>query len=255
MAKSLSEPASRIPLILGCPCECFGDTDVVKARVGAMVESGKGGYSIAINAEKIQDGMTKGELRDVAEGVALAVPDGAGAVIGLRVLHGMRSLKVDFPRAVLELGDERGWELFVGGTMEEANALAVQTIATRYPNIRIVGRMHGYVSEEEMVEAVVRAKPKLMLLALGSPRQEQLAKKLIPLVPGLFVAGCGGALNILAGKLRRAPGFMVENNLEWLYRLYKEPWRWRRQLLLPRYLLRLLAVAARERFRVAPAKG
>ena len=84
---------------------------------------------------------------------------------------------------------------------------------------------------------------------MGSPRQELMAKRIIDAVPGVFIVGCGGALDILAGKLKRAPRFMVENNLEWLYRLAKEPSRWRRQLVLPRYMLRLAAEAAAARIR------
>ena len=75
---------------------------------------------------------------------------------------------------------------------------------------------------------------------MGTPMQEKFAMKLAQSGIDTFCVGCGGAFDILAGRLKRAPAFMVNNNLEWLYRLYKEPFRWRRQLVLPLFLMRLL---------------
>ena len=179
-------------------------------------------------------------MREVIDGATLPVADGAGAVIGLRLLHGVRSAKIDLPRVLLEAAQDAGWGLFVGGASEASNGGAVKEIVRRYPAMQIVGCADGYVPEAELIAAVAAARPQIMLLAMGSPRQELVAKRIIDVVPGVFIVGCGGALDILAGKLKRAPRFMVENNLEWLYRLAKEPSRWRRQLVLPRYMLRLL---------------
>jgi N-acetylglucosaminyldiphosphoundecaprenol N-acetyl-beta-D-mannosaminyltransferase len=238
-----------IVALLDCPCVPFANEDAVKDRLRAIVAAGEGGYSVAINAEKIQRYDHDAALRSVIDGAALPVADGAGAVIGLRLLHGLRSAKIDLPRILLEAAHDSGWRLFVGGASQASNAGAVAAIARRYPAMQIVGRADGYVPEAELIAAVAAARPQVMLLAMGSPRQELLARRIIDAVPGVFIVGCGGALDILAGKLKRAPRFMVENNLEWLYRLAKEPSRWRRQLVLPRYMARLVAemVATRAR--------
>jgi N-acetylglucosaminyldiphosphoundecaprenol N-acetyl-beta-D-mannosaminyltransferase len=98
-----------------------------------------------------------------------------------------------------------------------------------------------------MLEAVNSAHPDIVLVALGSPRQEIFASKLVKHVPGVFAVGCGGALDVLAGKVRRAPRFMVEHKLEWLYRLWKEPSRWRRQIVLPIFFIELAIAALRAR--------
>lgn len=235
--------------LLGCPCLPFADEAAVKKQLHAIVASGHGGYSVAINAEKIQRYGHDAALRGVIDGAMLPVADGAGAVIGLRLLHGARSAKIDLPRALLEAAQDADWGLFVGGASEASNAAAVQEITRRYPAMRIVGHVDGYVPEAELIDAVASARPQVMLLAMGSPRQELVAKRIIDAVPGVFIVGCGGALDILAGKLKRAPRFMVENNLEWLYRLAKEPSRWRRQLVLPRYMMRLLREMAVARSR------
>jgi N-acetylglucosaminyldiphosphoundecaprenol N-acetyl-beta-D-mannosaminyltransferase len=236
--------------VLGCPCIPFVDAAAAKHALAGIVTRQLGGYSVAINAEKIERFDRDPDLRSVISGATLLVADGAGAVIGLRLLHGVRTAKIDLPRAVLEASDAGGWRLFIGGASESVNEGAARAIAARYPGIRIVGRINGYVTEAELLAAVSDARPQIMMLAMGSPRQELIAARIIESVPDLFIIGCGGALDILAGKKQRAPRFMVENNLEWLYRLYQEPSRWRRQLVLLKYILRLAVEVVRARLRL-----
>lgn len=226
--------------ILGCPCTYFSSEAEARVTLQNIVTSGKGGYSVAINAEKIQRFEKDLELRSVIDNSILPVADGAGAVLGLRILHGLRSAKIDLPRALLDASNEAGWRLFVGGATEAVNAAAASAIALRYPRIKIVGRTSGFVDEAALLNAVQQANPQVMLLAMGSPRQELLASRILVKVPNIFIVGCGGALDIMAGIKRRAPAFMVNNNLEWLYRLYKEPSRWRRQIALLLYIKRLV---------------
>jgi len=241
-------PGTQTYSVLGCPCVAFPNAASVKRVLRERVAEGLGGYSVAINAEKIQRFERDEALRAVVGGAALPVADGAGAVIGLRVLHGARSAKIDLPRTLLETAHDEGWRVFVGGASEEVNVGAARTIASRHPGIAIVGRLNGYEPVERFIAAIAEARPQVMLLAMGSPRQELVAAQIVEAVPNVFIVGCGGALDILAGVKQRAPRFMVENNLEWLYRLYKEPSRWRRQLVLPQYMLRLLGEATRKRF-------
>lgn len=240
--------APRTFSLLGCPCIAFRDEAEVKNALHGIVAGPAGGYSVAINAEKIQRFNHDQSLREVIANAALPVADGAGAVLGLRLIYGAPCRKIDLPRILLEKSNEAKWRLFVGGASEEVNASAADAIARRYPDINIVGRVNGYAHESEMLEKVLAARPNVMLLAMGSPRQELAAARLIEQVPGIFIVGCGGALDILAGKTRRAPRFMIENNLEWMYRLYKEPSRWRRQLILPRYMMRVMREALGVRF-------
>ena len=75
---------------------------------------------------------------------------------------------------------------------------------------------------------------------MGSPKQEKLAARLHELIPSALLIGCGGALNILTGEVKRAPIFYQKNHLEWFYRLLKEPSRFKRQLILQLFLLKLI---------------
>lgn len=144
------------------------------------------------------------------------------------------------PKTALSLANDNGWRLFVLGSQEEVNRIAYDVIKERYPNIQLVGRLNGFESEERILNSIKTASPQIALLGLGSPRQELLACKMKNMLANTFMIGCGGALDVLAGRAKRAPDFMVNNNLEWLYRLYKQPSRWKRQLQLVNLVMYLI---------------
>lgn len=244
---------SRTYPILGCPCEAFVDLASIRQRLSDLVEGATGGYTVAINAEKIERYSRDPELSRVIDRATLTVPDGGGAVMGLRVLHGIRSIKVDLPRTMFEEAGRHGWTTFMGGAKQDSNEKAVAEAVKQFPGLRVVGAIHGYADQETIMSEISRTGPQIVMLAMGSPRQEILAGKIVAKFPGILVVGCGGAFDILAGKMVRAPRFMVDNYLEWLYRLYKEPSRWRRQLVLPRFLVRLLLYRACEAIGVQQA--
>ena len=226
--------------ILDCPCMPFKTEDEISAELARLVNLGTGGYSVAINAEKILKYSENPELKDIIDSASLCYPDGAGAVLGLKWLHAKKSNKLNFPIISLQTAEREQWPVFILGTQEEINLKACQKIKELFPSIHISGRANGFLSDSEKMARIKEAKPKLILIAMGTPRQEQFAKTIIENGITAFSVGCGGALDILAGKTIRAPQFMIDNNLEWFYRLYKEPSRWQRQLVLPVFLIKVL---------------
>lgn len=226
--------------ILGCPClpESEGLIDV---SIGRLIEQGQG-YSVAINAEKILKYSRDSQVRDIIDQSFFPYPDGAGAVLGLKWLHGVGSEKINFPIRVLEYCNENKVSVFIAGADEDTHRQAIEIIREKYCRIVLLDSTNGYVGEDEIVSRIKKCEPQVVLLAMGSPRQELLANKIIfQHCVNTFVVGCGGALDIIAGKLKRAPAFLVNNNLEWMYRLVQEPWRVRRQKFLPIFFAVLIA--------------
>lgn len=219
------------------------------SEIQSMVRRGTAGYSIAINAEKIMRSRDDAAFRDMVKGACIKVPDGAGAVIGLRLLHGVRSAKIDFPKATLMAAQSLGAEcrLAVVGATAESNAGAVARIREFYPQANVVLQRSGFTPEDELLEALQAVQPNLCLIAMGTPKQELFAQRAMAAGIRCLFVNCGGALDILSGKSVRAPAWMVENGMEWLYRLLKEPSRWRRQLVLPQFLGVLLLASFRRR--------
>lgn len=220
-------------MICGLPCSAFRNEDDVRQTLATLVAQGGGGYSVAMNAEKLARGRRDLTLHRVLASAALAVPDGFMAVLALRWIHRQRSIKVDLPRCALMQADTAGWSVAICGGQLEVNQAAVAEINRRYPGIRVVASIDGYQSPEAIKDAVRASAADLAFLAMGSPKQEKLAHLWQQDLGSTLVIGCGGALDILAGRVKRAPPFFVDNGLEWLYRLVQDPRRLRRQLVLP----------------------
>lgn len=226
--------------LLGCPCIPIDSIGAARKLLTELVNMEVYGYSVAINAEKIMLYSRDTELCEAIEQSSFPFPDGAGAVLAMKWLHGERSVKLDLPKVALDLANANSWRLFVLGSQEEVNRIACDVIKQLYPNIQLVGRLNGFESEERVLHSIKAASPQLVLVSLGSPKQELLSYKMKNMLVHTFMIGCGGALDVLAGRARRAPNFMIDNNLEWLYRLYKQPSRWKRQLKLINFFMYLI---------------
>ncbi|MDG2193778.1 MAG: WecB/TagA/CpsF family glycosyltransferase [Polaribacter sp.] len=227
--------------ILGAPCYQVNSVKVVKGFIKGLINSGKGGYSVAINAEKIMMYSEDAKFKTILDNSVLPIPDGSGATIGMKILHSVNSLKLDFPKIIFECANENNFSFFILGAEEKVNKNAEMVINQKYSGINVVGRQNGYFEDESILFKQIKLlKPQIVMIALGSPKQEELAVRLHMLIPSALLIGCGGALNILTGEVKRAPRFFQDNHLEWFYRLAKEPFRFKRQLILPIFLGRLI---------------
>jgi N-acetylglucosaminyldiphosphoundecaprenol N-acetyl-beta-D-mannosaminyltransferase len=141
-----------------------------------------------------------------------------------------------------------GYSMYLLGASEETSQKAFVVIHQRYSGIRLLGRNNGYFKDNAMIfEAFKSSRPQIVLVAMGSPKQELFAAAAVREIPGIVFIGCGGALDVIAGTAKRAPEFFINNHLEWLYRLIRQPWRWKRQMILPVYVSRLLRHAFKKR--------
>ncbi len=197
------------------------------------------GYCVAINAEKINRYLRDAEFRKIIDGSIFPYPDGAGATLAAKFLAKKACEKINMPVLCLDVAAETGSRVFVYGAKPEVHALAMEAIGRRFPALVVCGSEHGYVDETDAVSALRGANPDLVLIALGSPKQEEFAAKYASELGAIFVGG-GGSLDIMAGVKKRAPEFFVNNGLEWAYRLAQEPWRLKRQLGLVVFVLRLI---------------
>jgi N-acetylglucosaminyldiphosphoundecaprenol N-acetyl-beta-D-mannosaminyltransferase len=217
-------------------------------------------------------------VRDILNGAALCLPDGAGVLWAahylslpggvLRALSQLplslgslvfrpsalrRPLReamhgVDFTWAMLTALAEEGRSVYLlGGTWEESTG-AEQAVRKRLPALTIAGARDGYFRREEtesVVEAINAARPDVLLVAMGFPRQERwIAENLSRLDVRVAVAE-GGSFSFISGATRRAPRWMRRAGLEWLFRLLRQPSRLRRQLALPVFVWLVLRARLR----------
>ncbi len=217
-------------------------------RVRSFLQHGKRPHAIfAANPEKNFSVPADAELYNCYRQADLLIPDGIGVVLAARLLHRVRLKRLpgsEFFFDICQLAENEGYSVFVYGASEDVNSSAVAKLQERYPGLLIAGRANGFVSQEEMpqlVERINQSGAAILFLALGSPRQEKwFAAHKDALTTVRVVQGIGGTLDTIDGKVQRAPEFWCRHNLEWLYRLAKEPKRIKRQKVLPVFALLIL---------------
>ncbi len=140
------------------------------------------------------------------------------------------------------LAAERGLSLFLLGAAPGIAERAAATLRSRHPALRIAGTYAGQAEDDvDVVPRVREAAPDILLVAFGMPRQERWIARNLDHVPGVRVAvGVGGSLDYLAGAATPPPGLVHAIGLEWLWRLVRDPRRWRRQRVLPLFAVLVL---------------
>lgn len=216
------------------------------ARLDEFVASGEPHQVATINPEFVMAARHDSEFRAILNSAALCLPDGVGLLWAGRILGCPLRQRVtgsDGVWRIAELAARRGYRLFLLGAAPGVAEKAARCLCERYPQLIVAGTYAGSPAVEEekaIVERVRAARADILLVAYGHPRQEKwLARNLAHSGAGVGM-GVGGALDFIAGVAIRAPLWMRRLGLEWLYRLWREPWRWRRMLALPQFAVLVL---------------
>ena len=138
---------------------------------------------------------------------------------------------------------EKGYRLYLLGAapgIAEQAGLCLQALA---PGLQLAGTYAGSpapTEEDAIIERIHAANTDILCIAYGAPAQDLWIYRNLSRLPAAIAMGVGGAYDFLSGRQRRAPQTMQRIGLEWLYRLYREPWRWKRMLAIPHFLLQVL---------------
>ena len=220
------------------------------ARAGArLLEEDRFHYVVTPNPEFLLAAEKDPDFRRVLNSADLALPDGIGVVYSAKIMG--RPLKarvpgIEFAEDMLACLDERGGRLFLLGARPGVAEKAGENILARHPNITLCGTQDGYFRDEETVLLkVAAARPDLLFVCLGAPKQEKWMARWGRHTGARLAIGLGGALDVFAGNVERAPESWQKLGLEWAYRLKKEPQRAGRMARLPLVLVK----AAGERFK------
>lgn len=196
---------------------------------------------VAVNAEKILHATD--ESRDIINR-NLGYPDGMGAIWALRKKGVKNAIKIPGCELWLDIIKQNYKSktfYLIGGKQEVINQ-TVLNLKTEYPGIKILNYRNGYIKTEDeelsLIEDVKTHKPDIIFVAMGSPKQEYLMEKLHQKYKATY-QGLGGSFDVYTGAVKRAPKWLLENNLEWAYRLFKEPSRIKRHIHLIRFLILL----------------
>ena len=214
------------------------------ARGRELLAGSETAYCVTPNAEMAYEAMHDSEFCSILNGAALVLPDGAGVILGAKIVRTPLKEKVagiDFAQNMLAVFEETGSRLYLLGSKPGIAELAAEKMLQKHPKLCICGIRDGYFQDEAgVVQAINEAKADAVYVCLGSPKQERFMYAHRGELNARLLVGLGGTLDGIAGTVKRAPKWMIRLQLEWLYRLIKEPKRFKRMLRLPKYIFAAL---------------
>lgn len=210
------------------------------------IDNGEFTHVVTMNSEMVMMAQKNPDLASSIEKADLVVPDGSGVIFYLkrRGQTQQRIAGIELSASMVEKLGKRGKDYpicFYGGA-PGVTEKAAQVWLEKLPNANIIYN-HGYLSDSDLklwCDSIEQIQPKLILVGLGVPRQELWIQNHRYLAPNAVWIGVGGSFDVWSGVKKRAPKFFCDNHLEWLYRLYQEPQRWKRILVLPQFLLKAI---------------
>lgn len=201
------------------------------------------GILVAVNAEKIihATDQTRGIInRNVG------YCDGTGAVKVMKQYGHKDAVKLpgcELWLKVAERAQKTGRSIYLVGSKQEVIEQVVERLNGDFPGIRIAGFRNGYLNSEEekqqLIDDIVAQRPDVVFVAMGSPKQELLMEEILQRHPALY-EGLGGSFDVYVGKVERAPKWWLDHNLEFAYRLLRQPSRIKRQVFLVNFYFKLI---------------
>ena len=213
---------------------------------GEMLKENRFHYVVTPNPEFILASEKDESFKEVLNGADLVIPDGIGVVYSAKILGTPlqeRVPGVEFAACMLKKLGEMGGRLFLLGAKPGVAEKAGENILADYPNIVLCGTQDGYFKDEEAVLLkVAAARPDLIFVCLGAPKQEKWMARWGKHTGAKLAIGLGGCLDVFAGNVERAPEAWQKVGMEWAYRLVKEPKRFGRMAKLPLVLVKSAGV-------------
>lgn len=206
------------------------------------------GFSLVVTlgTEMVMNAQENEQFRGIVHSAKLVVPDGIGLVLAARIAGLEAPERVTGVELLAELlsAAPKARYFFYGASPGVAGK-AVQNLMAKFGTFECVGVLDGFVQDdEEVLASIERAEPTVLFVALGSPRQELFLHHHRDRLEAAGVRigiGVGGSFDVYAGTVQRAPTWVQKIHFEWLYRLLKQPSRWRRMLALPRFAVKILS--------------
>jgi N-acetylglucosaminyldiphosphoundecaprenol N-acetyl-beta-D-mannosaminyltransferase len=215
--------------------------DELAAAIIDSIAAGTRCNCVALNPEKLLAARHDQELRELLNSATFTICDGVGLLFASKMYEGARVARitgVDLFYRLLQEAGHQGWPVFLLGASKEVNASAADRLRDHIPGLIVAGRHDGFFSDDRtMVQMINQSGAKMLFVALGSPKQEYWIASNWDRLEAPFRMGIGGSLDVASGRISRAPVVFRKLGLEFLYRLMREPWRLRRQLALPGFLV------------------
>ena len=216
--------------VLNCRVDLI-DKDNALSLVKKSIEEKKNFQIITINPEMIMNAQNDLSFLNIVNSSDLNIVDGIGVKIALKFqkINQNQIRGVDFSRSLVELASKNSYRIAFLGAKEEVIQKTKENFLQQYPNLNIVYLRNGYFkNDEEIMNEIISSNPQILLVGLGSPKQEEIISKLKTKLNGCTMVGVGGSFDVYSGIVKESPEIYRKLGLEWLYRTVKQPERFKR---------------------------
>lgn len=208
------------------------------------IENKKRVNIISGNPEVLYNGIKNEFLKNsFTKEDALIIPDGVGTLLAAKI-NGIditeKIAGIEVMNMLLDEARDKNLKVFLLGAKEEILIKCKEKIKENYDGINIVGSNNGFFDLDncdDLIEKINESKADILFVAMGAPRQEVFIEKYKDKLCCKIFMGVGGSFDVFAGNVNRAPQFMINIGMEWLYRVAKEPWRIKRLGSIPKFLV------------------
>ncbi len=220
-----------------------GTMDELQKQLHNAIETKRNCFVITPNPEILGYALTHSEFHRIIESADIRIPDGSSILWLSRLLRipiTQRLTGIDTATTLLAAPFSK--KVFLLGASPNSVQQAVETLRKNYPFVSVVGYHNGYFKNDQIktiIQQINDSHAEILFIGMGAPYQEQfVSQNLSRLTP--YVKLCiGGTFDVWAGSIKRSPVWMQSIGLEWLFRLYKDPKRWKRILKIPVHLYRI----------------
>ena len=230
-------------MILGVKVDTDNYDELIK-KLFQRIETKEKALVVAINPEKLMKAKEDQSLKDLLNRAEFQIPDGIGVILASKLNKGnikTRVTGIDMMDRIVREAARTKKSIFLYGAKPGVAESAAEALKFTYASLIIAGTQDGYEKDnEKVINKINEAKPDILFVAMGSPKQEQWIEANRDRLHPTIYQGVGGSFDVLAGNIKRAPEFFQKTGLEWFYRLAKEPSRIKRQMALPIFLLETL---------------
>lgn len=181
------------------------------------------------NPEFLIESLENKNLESYLNAVDFNLADGAGIIMASKILNKNpleeRVTGTDFVPALMQLSRKKGYTTFFLGGKPSVAGRAKTNLEKLFPDTKIIGTNDGYFQKEEedlIIEKINKLSPDFLMVCLGNPKQEEWIERNYEKINAKVIFGNGGALDFWSSEVRRAPKWMQNNNLEWLFRLFQD---------------------------------
>lgn len=241
--------------ILGARVNPVTKTELIDEITRSVTEKKPSHFMLAMNPIKVIVAQRNPVFREYLDTATCLFPDAIGIVLALRLLKGIKIKRIpgfELMFDILEIANRHSLKVTLIGATPPSLAITEQKLKADYPNVRFVGNRHGYFANgqerEQAINDVIANNPDILFVGMGAIKQEALIVDIRKRKPIPFCMTVGGSFDVISRHSPRAPQWLCAIGFEWLYRLIRQPFRWRAMLPLPVFAVQVIQTYLKDKW-------